>query len=89
MLTKQLREMERQSEVVNIKNKGMNKDLVLEELKALENVIKSIEHTLGSDELEDIQFHIETIKLEIKTKENKNKNNGKKQKQKEEQLQNK
>ena len=52
MLTKQLREMERQSKVVNIKNKGMNKDLVLEELKALENVIKSIEHNLGSDELE-------------------------------------
>ena len=68
MLTKQLREMERQSKVVNIKNKGMNKDLVLEELKALENVIKSIEHNLGSDELEDIQFHIETIKLEIKNK---------------------
>jgi len=36
------------------------------ELKALESVIKSIEHTLGSDELEDIQFHIERIKIEIK-----------------------
>ena len=44
----------------------MNKELILEELKALENVIKSIEHTLGSDELQDIQFHIENIKSQLK-----------------------
>lgn len=66
MLTKQLREMERQSNVVITKKQNMNKELVLQDIKSLENVIESISHTIGSDELQDIQFYLQSIKSEIK-----------------------
>jgi hypothetical protein len=44
----------------------MNKELILKDIKSLESVIKSISHTIGSDELEDIQFYLQSIKSQIK-----------------------
>jgi len=43
----------------------MNKELVLLEIKGLENVIQSVEHLLGSDELQDIQYYLNSIKSQI------------------------
>jgi hypothetical protein len=44
----------------------MNNQLVLSQIKQLEKVIKSVDHLLGSDELADIKYYLETIKSEIK-----------------------
>jgi len=49
-----------------LKKEVMNKELVLKDIKSLESVIKSISHTIGSDELQDIQFYLQSIKSEIK-----------------------
>jgi hypothetical protein len=44
----------------------MHKELVLQDIKSLESVIESISHIIGSDELQDIQFYLQSIKSEIK-----------------------
>jgi hypothetical protein len=40
--------------------------LVLQTIKSLEKTIKSISHTLSSDELQDIMYYIETLKSQLK-----------------------
>ncbi len=44
----------------------MNVKSILNQIKQLERVIKSIDHIIGSDELEDIQCYIDSIKSELK-----------------------
>jgi hypothetical protein len=38
------------------------KDLVLQQVKSLENIISNLDHVLGSDELSDLQYHLDMIK---------------------------
>lgn len=42
----------------------MNKQLVLNQIKQLEKVIKTL--TMGNDEMEDIKYYLQTIKSEVK-----------------------
>lgn len=38
------------------------KNQILQQIKNLENIIKRIEHSIGNDELSDLQYHLEMIK---------------------------
>ena len=35
---------------------------VLQQVKSLENIINNLDHILGSDELSDLQYHLDMIK---------------------------
>ena len=47
--------------MITIKTIDM-KNQILQQVKCLENIIKSIDHTIGSDELGDLRYHLEIIK---------------------------
>lgn len=35
---------------------------ILQQVKSLENIINNLDHILGSDELSDLQYHLDMIK---------------------------